>query len=168
MDLRQLQDDKELRRDGVWVTLFPGVRWKLRPISHPAYQRAVGALRKRFSRELKVLEEAIAEGTATEAEIERHEEIITPIIAKAASIALVTDWDGPTEDGGPVPFSPAKVEEYMLGSRIIRDKVGTGAADEANYSRRAREEAEGNSAPVSGGSSPATARRTKCSETAEA
>lgn len=116
MDIDALKEDHEKHADGEWIGDIPGldgVRLRVRPLSHPRVVRQSGRAFRNASGGKPLTDEA-------EDKLDRE------IIAKH----VLTGWEGLTQKGKPLKFSPEKALELMgldkfdMGVRVAMSRAG--------------------------------------------
>lgn len=116
MDIDALKEDHEKHADGEWIGDIPGlgdVRLRVRPMTHPRVVRASGRSYRIASAGKPMTEEA-------------EEKLDREIIAKY----VLTGWEGLTQKGKPLKFSPEKALELMgldkfdMGVRVAMSRAG--------------------------------------------
>lgn len=112
MELNKIKQDLELESQGIWKA-YRGTDFKCRiaRIGNPRFEEASRELRQ------QARIRAIAEGDDLDsADINQSMDDLAEIVAKC----VLLDWEGLTENGEEVKYSPAKAVE-LLKRRDLRD-----------------------------------------------
>jgi hypothetical protein len=132
--------------------LGPDVRFHLRPINAPEYQRA-------FKVQFRVLALELRKKWGDDEVSDRRKEVESQSASieaelLAASEALIVGWSGlEDDDGSDLPYSPSVAYRILSHEEAALDDVLTQSRTLAESRQEARDRAEGNSASSPGASS---------------
>lgn len=108
-DLAQFRNDPDKLKEGAWVPLGPGARWKVRRWGNPEFQSL-------WSSVVRPRLEAIKVGAATTEEV-------NALTAQCVARGILTDWDGVFLDDVEVPFSVSVAEDQLTKFPELLDKA---------------------------------------------
>jgi hypothetical protein len=136
-ELTTLTIDEDLRKDGVWVELFPGAKFRIAGAGNAAFQEMWAELEEKF---------LTLGRDPTE---EEKEEMIIHCLSRT----IVLEWKGLTIDGKNLPYNHKNADRILGEWDEVTKKVLAVAGNQNRYRIKKNKDIEENSEPASGGKS---------------
>lgn len=130
MDIKHAFADPKIEVDGVWIDYLDGGRIKIARLGNPAWQRKFDNLMRPF-RDLE---------RRNRLPIEKQ----TEIICESYVNTVLLDWEGFTDGGRALKFTPETAKTLLVVHMDFRDDVTRYAADGETFKRELDEASEGN------------------------
>lgn len=121
MDLGKFRSNLDLESEGVWVELGEDARIKVARMNNPRHASALRRLTKPYRRQIEA-------GTL-------NEDIAYRVIGEAMAEGILLDWQGLTENGEPLKYSPKAARDLLTNPQLrdFRAQIEAAANDAEQF-----------------------------------